>query len=47
MEREDEMPEWVKLVNKILQDRGKWQDEKKGFDRIRIPQREDKKKSAI
>jgi len=36
MNREEEfcdLPEWVKLVNRILHGRRKWEEEKKAFDR--------------
>jgi len=29
MEREDELPEWVKLVNRILHGQMKWEEEKR------------------
>lgn len=29
-----ELPEWVKLVNRILHGSRKWHDEKRNFDRV-------------
>lgn len=34
MNREKELPEWMKLVNKVLQGQRKWEEEKKEFDKV-------------